>query len=323
MKAILPIFAGLVALGAGVAAEAQLPAQGTPTAAPPAAPSGASAPDSISGDALLRRVLTAVDDQPAIGAKVRYLVNLKGHAAVGSGIYLQQGRGAGRMLRFELTLELAGVTSTVRQVSDGSVLWIHEDLAGQQKLAQVDLVRLRQARPKPESSPSPDGLLAMGGLPKLLAGLDGAFRFGAVSESRLDELRVWTLRGTWEPARLARLLPDQKAIIEKGGQADLSKLSPQLPDTVVLHVGCDDFFPYRIEYLRSVAGDKSAPLVARPNVLLVLELYEVHTGGAVDPANFAFQSGTLKPVDRTVEFLDRLGLEEITTGALRRSPPRR
>ncbi len=290
--------------------------------APQRAAPGAS--DSISGDALLGRVLAAVDGQRSISAKVRHKVDLLGREVLGSGIYLQQGRGAERQLRLELKLQTAGTVSSVQQICDGSNLWVLENVAGRENLLHVDVARLRRARPKSPTATVADGWLGLGGLPKLLAGLDGSFRFSSVAESRLEELRVWTLEGQWEPAKLAALLPDQKDAILAGGAVDLTKLAPNLPDRVVVHVGCDDLFPYRIEYWRGAAGGKGAKTAEAEKLLVLMELYEVRLGAPIDPQQFTLPRSPLKPVDRTQAYLDKLGLEEETpAGARQKSPPRR
>jgi len=60
-------------------------------------------------------------------------------------------------------------------------------------------------------------------------------------------------------------------------------------------------------------------------LLVVMELYEVHLGGPIDAAQFAFQPPPeIKPADRTAEYLDKLGLEELVPpGANRKGQPRR
>ncbi len=103
--------------------------------------------DSIAGDALLRRVLAAVDAQHSLAARLRYQVNLQGRTAVGSGIYLQQGKGPERQLRLELTLETPPITSRVLQVSDGTDLWFVEELAGENRISRIEHRPLAQSSP--------------------------------------------------------------------------------------------------------------------------------------------------------------------------------
>jgi hypothetical protein len=332
MKHSLPIFACLLGrlLAADPEARAQLPTVGT-ASGPMAVVARSDAPprDSIAGDALLRRVLAAVDAQPSLAARLRYQVHLQGRTVVGSGVYLQQGRGPERQMRLELLLETPPITSRVLHVSDGAELWFVEELAGENRISRINMARLRNARPtSPGGVVDPHGWLALGGLTRLLGNLDAAFRFGPVSESRLDDVRVWTLVGQWEQGRLGDLLPEQKDAIASGREVDYGQLPQRLPTAVILHVGCDDFLPYRLEYWRNEAPRAGGPLGDREelgHLLVVMELYEVRIGGPIDPPQFVFQPPAgLKPEDRTGEFLTRLGLEETpNAGASRSSPPRR
>ena len=293
-----PILACLAAMLAVSSAPAQQPAPGDAS--------------SISGETLVDRVLAAADAQASIAAKVRHRVELMGRPAlIGTGIYLQQGSGPQRTFRLELMLRTSLFASSVQHVCDGNQLWIFEELDGNKSVAVVDMTRLERARPKSHGPAQPQGtLLALGGLPKLLKGLQDTFVFSSVVEGRLDDLRVLSIAGGWHPDKLAQLLPDQKQAIETGGGGDLSKLASNLPHRVVLHVGFDDLFPYRIEYWRTEAdeGDRDAAPLAK--LIAVMELYEVQFGAAIDPARFAFRPGNITPQDRTKEFLERLGLED-------------
>jgi hypothetical protein len=311
MKSSLPIFVFLVfavicrEIRAQSAPPAVAEAGGQPASAVPAAA------DSIAGDVMLRRVMGAVDTQRSISAKLRYKIDLLGRTMLGSGNYLQQGRGPERMLRLDLQLQSGMLATNVLEICDGTALWIFEDFGEAKTLGRVDLVRLRRARPKSPSPPSVAAIntwFALGGLPKLLASLDTSFRFGPVADSRLDDVHVWTLEGQWEPGRLVQLLPDQKAAIESGGAVDLSKLAPNLPDRVTMHVGCDDLFPYRFEYWRAEKGTD------RSKLLVVMEFYEVQVGVPLDRRHFIYAPGAVQPTDRTQSYLDRLLLEEVAPG---------
>jgi hypothetical protein len=309
----------------GIGAQTLLPAGNSPSSRAIAATPPAS--DSNPGDALLRRALNAVDAQRSIAAKVRQKVDLLGRPMFGSGIYLQQGRGRERMLRLELKLQIAKQTSSVQEICDGTALWICEDFGDAKSLTRVDMARLLRARPKSPPPPAPPAVnawFALGGLPKLLASLESSFRFGQVIESRLDDLRVWTVEGQWKPARLAELLPDQKSAIDSNSAVDLTKLAAHLPDRVTLHIGWDDLFPYRIEYWRGEPATKDTKANDHGKLLVLMELYEVQLGGPIDPRQFAYAPGDLQPTDRTQAFLDKLSLEEPASGeANQKLPPRR
>ncbi len=146
----------------------------------------------------------------------------------------------------------------------------------------------------------------------MLESLQATFLFSDIVESRLDDLAVLSIEGTWNRDRLVQLLPDQKAAIESGGLVDLAALAPNLPHRVALHVGCDDLFPYRIEYWHTVRDKKDdSGSGGREQLILVVEMYEVQLGSPIDPAHFTFQlPKRVSPVDRTDEFMKRLGLED-------------
>jgi hypothetical protein len=309
MSSILPIFAGVVAWAAwSLTALGQTPLPLGTSAASDSTPA-APASESSSGDALLRHVIAAVDSQASISAKVRHRIDLLGHSLIGSGVYMQQGRGPTRALRFDMNLQSGEKPARMQQISDGKDLWISEEVGASTRLSRVDLARLARARPR--SPLPPNAWLGLGGLPKLLSGIEGSFQFGTVAESRLEDLPVWTIEGTWNRARLLQLLGDQKDTIEAGQAVDLSKLAPNLPDRVVLHVGCDDFFPYRIEYWRAAAkSDAKAGVEDIGRMILLMELYEVRLGANINPQEFAFKRGATKPLDRTQEFLDKFSLDD-------------
>jgi hypothetical protein len=325
MKSILPILAWLSLLTAPRSMDGQTPSpiRGGLTSATPQP-----APAPMSGDALLHRALVRVDSHSAIAARLRHKVDLLGRTTFGTGVYLQQGRGVERMLRLELRLDSGGRTSAHEEVANRVTSWVYEDAGGAKSLAQIDLARLRRARPKtPPGQPLPaaqEPWIMLGGLPKLLANIEAAFRFAPAVEGRLDDLRVWTLEGRWKPERLAGLLPDQKGAIESGGAVDLSRLTPNVPDRVVVHLGYDDLFPYRIEYWRSTQSGKEGKSGSPGNKLLVLiELYEVQVGVAIDPRQFTLSPKGIEPVDRTSAFLERLGLEEVIAPSAKQPPPPR
>jgi hypothetical protein len=323
MSSIFPIFAGSVAWAAwSLAALGQTPLPLGTSAAGGNAPANPAA-ESSSGGALLRHVIESVDSQASISAKVRHRIDLLGHPLIGSGIYLQQGRGPTRALRFDLNLQTGEKPASVQQISDGKELWISEEVGSHTRLSRVDVARLARARPR--SPLPPNAWLALGGLPKLLSGIESSFQFGTVAESRLEDLPVWTIEGTWNRGRLVQLLSDQKDAIEAGQPADLSKLAPNLPDRVVLHVGCDDFFPYRIEYWRAAhKSDAKAKADDIGRMILLMELYEVRLGANINPQEFAFKRGATKPLDRTQEFLDKLSLDDrLPEGAGQSRTPRR
>jgi hypothetical protein len=321
MKAILPILASLpwLWLSPFTAAQAVPGPPAQPLHARAAAPPTGT--ENIPGDSLLSHVAGVLANHPSIAAKVRQRVDLLGHALMGSGIYLQQGRGAERLMRLDLTLQTLGGPNVLQQIDDGNRLWLYRQVGDRKDLAQVDLVRLSRAKSKSPPGPSAETLLALGGLPKLMTALLDSFHFGMATRSQLDKLAVWNVEGQWKPETLARLLPDQKGAIESGGSA---QLKPNMPDRVVIFVGCDDYFPYRFEYWRQDPNRVATSANDRGRLLVVMELYEVRLDGPVDPRHFVLQARDVQPVDKTTEYLQRFGLEEVLpAGASRSRSPRR
>jgi hypothetical protein len=148
----------------------------------------------------------------------------------------------------------------------------------------------------------------LGGLPKLLGALERDFDFSAPQYGRWGKHRhtVWRLQGTWKREHLLRLLPAQQAAIRNGTAPDLTKLPEHLPDQVVLILGFDDLFPYRIEYRRSQpADDEQTPPVSI--VLLGIEFYNVQFNLTFGRTQFIYEPGEVQFTDVTDSFLQSLG----------------
>ncbi len=260
---------------------------------------------------LLEHVITNLEAAPSISAKIRHRVELLGRPISGVGDYVQQGRGPSRQFRLVLDLRTQLSATKFEHTCDGQQLWVLEEFDGKRSLSTVDVARLQNSTPKVGSSPqTPMWWLSLGGLPKLAGSLKDSFQFGEVVANRLDDLAVWSVEGRWRPERLAQFLPEQGDEIRAGQGADLSQLTPNVPHKVVVHVGYDDLFPYRIEYWRTETDDKGA---TSEKLMLVMEWYEVRFAAPIEAARFAFQpppqvdpKAPLQPTDRTQEWLDRL-----------------
>ena len=205
-------------------------------------------------------VIAAVDAQTSISAKVRHRVDLLGQPLIGSGIYLQQGRGAERVLRLELNLQTGEQASQLQQVCDGNE---SVDFRGSRSMAtraepgRRGAVAPCAAQDRRRAAATPGWRSA--DCPSCWPASKARFTLARWPKAAWTTCRVWTIEGTWKPARLVQLLPRSERRDRSGQPADLSKLAPNLPDRVVLHVGCDDLFPYRIEYWRAVPRRAKTP----------------------------------------------------------------
>jgi hypothetical protein len=228
-------------------------------------------------------------------------VDLFGKRLVGDGVYQEQRGDEARMFRFELRFQIAGQWSTQLQMSDGKYLWIGDPAANGEVLGRVDLDRVHEAieqqRASGELPPDLGQLIALGGLSRLLRGLNDSFDLAKAEEAVLGErLPVYRLQGNWKPERLAKLAPPPA----KPRKGKVQGPPEQLPSRVVLFLEKSNLFPRRVEFLRGVDEEQHS--------LVTLELYEVLLNGPLDRNNFA--PPTPKIADQTDRYLQRLGLKQ-------------
>src|SRR4051812_25009636 len=78
----------------------------------------------ITPDVLVRHVIANLEAQSSIAARLRHRIDLLGKPLVGTGMYLQQGRGVERMLRLELDVQMSKDPGKLCHVCDGKKLWL-------------------------------------------------------------------------------------------------------------------------------------------------------------------------------------------------------
>lgn len=260
---------------------------------------------------LVRSAVVAIEQHDSITASVRVQLDAFGRRIRGAGRYCQA-PWPDHQLALEIELPLEETTAKLSQVCDGRHLWIHDRLPGEETLHCVDVQQVsaaldRGAAPKP-GAPSVR-LLGLGGLPRLLRGLDHSFHFTSARRRDLNAASVWLLQGELRQERLIELLPGQKANIEAGGPADLTQLPPQLPDQVLLVLGQEDLFPYRVEWRRSAATVRKEWYhwgQDQGRIMLTIDFKDVQLGAPIDPERFAFDPSGLVPIDATAEYLQWL-----------------
>jgi hypothetical protein len=263
----------------------------------------------------MSRMIAAVRSREFISARIRHTVDLLGEQLAGTGLYLQKGRGDSQKARLELKIQVAGQTTSVLQVCDGYELWQHNDFLDKVTLTRIDVRRVQDAMnaKAPRNSHFATTQLALCGLPKLLESLNSCFQFRFVQQDRLDTVPVNVLRGTWRPEVMAALYPNSKAK-KVEGEAKTSiegKLPAHAPDVIVLLVGRDDWFPYRIEFRRRVQSDEQTPNQTDPTVpLVIMEWFEVSLDTPIEDRQFEYRPGDLKPANGTQKLLEQLGLAE-------------
>ncbi len=242
---------------------------------------------------------------PTLDAKLRLTTHLLGQELVGSGSYYQLAREQETLLKMELKLQVANQVSSLLQVSDGRFLWVRRDLPERKSLSRIDQRRVSEVLAGQKRSAfvrigTP--ALALGGLSKLLEGLDTHFQFEAPVADKFGEVPVWVLQGNWKLDRLAELWPDAAANLQAGTSVDMTKLPPHLPQHVRIVLSRDGalpLFPYRVEYTRQGRGGESEPLV-------LLELFDVRTNVSLDPRLFAYKPGDQEVADETEAYIQAL-----------------
>ena len=260
----------------------------------------------------LALAIWALQARRAVSAKIRHKIDLFDKQLIGSGNYLEQRQEPISLLKLELKIQLDSRTSSLVQVCDGRYLWTYRRLLGDGSLARLDAVRATEALQEAEKAGrgEVEMLPGLGGLPQLLRGLHASFDFISAEKSTLNsksgQVAVWRLQGRWKARQLARLLPRQKQAIEEGKAVDLTKLPQHLPDHVVLFLGDEDGFPYRIEYRRGLRGESNRPNEPMGRALVTMEWLDVVLDQPVDPRRFEYNPAGLQFEDKTEEFLKQL-----------------
>ena len=258
---------------------------------------------------LLQQAFLAIDTYGSISAKLRQRSELYGVSAIGSGVY-SQGSAASHRLRLEMTFQIGSRRTSFQQIADGEYLWTRRELASAPTLTRVNIDRVLQIQEHNPHEPFRKGyVMGLGGLPRLLASLPACFNFDSVNQTTLGTMPMYIVRGVWNRNALSHLLRDQKEAILAGQPADLTKLTEQVPDEVLVYLGREDLFPYRFEYRRTPASQTavgSEPPQLR--TMMVLEFFEVQINESIDPTMFLYEPGELDFDDETNHYIYRFGV---------------
>ncbi len=276
------------------------------------------------GDLLMQQVGAVMARHQSVSGRVRYRVDLFGHQLVGEGQYLQQGQGDDLKLSLGLKTVVGERIVLFQQTCDAKYLWQYQDWgdrpvgepAQKLQITRIDVVRVRQAianhaiQPIAPSANGAASDLMFGGLSKLIEGLKRSFTYSRVDADHLDALPVWVATGSWRPEALTGIskeLADQAA---NGQPLDLRKLPAQVPESIRAWIGQEDFFPYRIEYLRRATKPGRAGEGGELLPIVTVEFYELQMDlpMPIDSTNFVCQPGSADVLDATQSFIkQRLG----------------
>ena len=266
-------------------------------------------------ETLVRQAITALEGHRSITAGIRQNVNLFDQELLGAGYYMERRTGGKLQFRMEMRIQADAdqEPSSLLKVFDGRYLWTYRNLGGSESLGKIDVERVSQDLEE-------SGKIAelaelgkwpgLGGLPRLLRGLNLAFDFGTVEAEPVrlrNEMPGWRIVGLWKPEKLVKIVPNLKESIEAGKVIDADDLPEHIPNTVVLVLGQTDFFPYGIEFRRANHGSPASANADHEGV--TLQLLEVEFDGPAKPAWFVYNPGDLNYDDRTREFLKSLGVD--------------
>jgi hypothetical protein len=238
-----------------------------------------------------------------ISAHIKQQGEILGLQITGEGHYYEVRKELIPRIRLELALEVGSTSTSLVQICNGKTLWTYRKLPNGESLTKVDAFRAITALDQAASN-LPRELMAaspgLGGLGRLMRGINSRFEFTSVVADQLSGLPVWKVSGGWTRPRLIGLMPEQKEAILSGHPPDLTHLPAHVPDTVVVFLGQEDCFPFRIDYLRGVP--KSSP-----RLLMGVEFFELNFNGPIDSGQFLFTPGNLRVNDQTEEFVRTLG----------------
>jgi hypothetical protein len=295
------------------------------------------------GNRLVMQAIRQLRRRKSVSARLRHQVSLHGNRFFGAGSYAQQGQGEDMQVRLEL--QFAGTEANFVQATNGRSLWTDQRLPTGRVVTHVELHELRRAleadsdgtgrhvnggAPNAGAGGGLPLVAEEGGLPGLLASLGEQFQFLPPQSMRLRlaqplvtepiEITVFAVVGHWRAEKLSDLFKSAHGLSGEtqvqaaaGAESPAVVSSPErIPQEVLLLIGQEDLFPYRVEYRRpetSLDPSSRSPtavyqLSADP--IAVLELTDVVFDAPIAAAKFDYTPGTANFTDETAIHVERL-----------------
>jgi hypothetical protein len=278
--------------GAGAAEAPTDTSTDTPAAATSAAPATAAVEDAAAqAERIVVSSLGVIARAPSFAVKIRQKARVGDRVLVGTGRYLQSGTGEDQRFRFESRLSAETEEFEVLEVGDGLFFWTYRKLGSQPPtVTRIDIRRVRERLQRLKVPEPANASPYLGGIQRSLGLVREWFRFVSVSSAAIDDMPVWSIEGRWNGDRLASLLPAQAEAIKSVAGISAADLPEGLPWSVRLSIGKRALFPFRIEWL-AIPGQR--PVAATtPEVVAVLEFYDVRIGEPVDATAFVYKPAT-------------------------------
>jgi len=272
-------------------------------AAPPAAADGAQA--AAQAERIVASALAALGRAETVSLRLRQRVRIGDRVLVGTGRYLQAGRGEEQRFRFETTLRCDSESFEITEVSDGLFCWIYRRVSQDKpELQRIDVQRVR-SRLEELKVPNPSETAAyLGGMQRCLWWIRQWFWFEEAEAGELDGRPVWFVTGRTPPGALAGVMPELAEAAQRPEGIRPEELPDGWPWRVRMAVGKADLLPYRLEYL-GIPGTRPVEAAA-VEPIAVIDLLEIELDGTVDATAFFYQPATEGLIDITVHHVQSL-----------------
>lgn len=266
---------------------------------------GTDADDAGQGERIVAAAISNLAKAESISARVRQLARVGNTVLKGSGRYVQQGTGREQRFRLESRLSSDTETFDLLEVCDGLFFWNYRKLGMQSATVQrVDVQRVHEQLEQLQLGPRSSDGAYVGGIQRMLALVREWVRFGVPKAEELDGMPVWTIEGSWHKPMLAMILPAQAEAINSAAGISPADLPEGMPWSVRLAIGRRELFPFRIEWL-AIPGPRPVTTTT-PEVVAVLELYDVQLGEPVDATAFVYKPAIDGLIDVTEQHLKEL-----------------
>jgi hypothetical protein len=273
----------------------------------PSAAGGQPEADAAQAERIVTGALLQIGRGESFAARLRQKARMGDRVLVGSGRYVQSGRGEDLRFRFETALEGESESFEQLEVCDGLFCWIYRRAGPEPPtLQRIDVRRVRDRLEQRGAPADVDAAPYLGGLPRTLWLLRERFRFELAEADEIDGAAVWSVEGRWHPERLAGALPEIADAARRPGGATPAELPDGFPWAVRLSVGRADLVVRRIEWLGIPGPRPVADGVPEP--IAVLDVGDVEIGGRVDPAAFFYQPAAVGLMDVTEAHVAALSL---------------
>lgn len=250
---------------------------------------------------LLVQAANNLNHSPPIACKTRCEVSMFGQVVKGHGRYLHAGQGSGKT-RLEMNFNIQDeVTFQSAQICDGQFYYWIQQLNDQRRIEFIDLQELKSKQF--DAGTGPTQWLTRTGTVSLLRNLSSAFEFQPAEKTKLGGLDMVHLRGTWKPPALVNMLYGQVHPLDENGKIDWTRLPTQIPHSVDVFLGTDDFlpmFPYRIAFSKfDSQGNRSESLVT-------IEMFEVEKVSDIPNHLFQVDTDDSRQIDLSGDYVQRL-----------------